>query len=108
MTSFTFHSILIYFVSISAFYENHKVSNKKVPVQAKKLRALCDKCSNLGGICMGRPNPKPELLKGRILGSRIPDIFEENSGHLLSSPILFEILIDFPKINDLSIQMDSM
>jgi hypothetical protein len=22
-----------------------------------------------------------ELLKGRILGSRIPDIFKENSGH---------------------------
>ena len=31
-----------------------------------------------------------ELLKGRILGSRILDIFEGNSGH-------FEILMNFPK-----------
>jgi hypothetical protein len=27
-----------------------------------------------------------ELLQGRILGSRIPDIFQENSGHFWLRP----------------------
>jgi hypothetical protein len=32
---------------------------------------------------------RAELLKGRILGSRIPDIFEENSGHFCLRPKIF-------------------
>ena len=42
-----------------------------------------------------------ELLKGRILGSRIPEIFEKKSRHLLFRPNQFiKILTNFhiPKI----------
>ena len=50
-----------------------------------------------------------ELLKGRILGSRIPDIFEENSGHFCIFTINFVgIFGNSQKIIDLSVQMDSM
>jgi hypothetical protein len=38
-----------------------------------------------------------ELLKGRILGSRIPDNFNEIFGHFTFSLIFFEILMNFPK-----------
>ena len=33
--------------------------------------------------------PMKELLKGRILGSMIPDIYKENSGHLWWTPKTF-------------------
>jgi hypothetical protein len=36
-----------------------------------------------------------ELLKGKILGSRIPDIFHESSGHFWLGPILFGIFKEY-------------
>ena len=41
--------------------------------------------------------PMKELLKGRILGSMILDIFKENSGHFWLRPILFGSLWMFFK-----------
>ena len=50
-----------------------------------ELDAMCQRCQK----CELDTFSEAELLKGRILGSRIPDIFEENSGHFSLRLILF-------------------
>ena len=58
--------------------------------------------------CILSYREEAELLKGRMLGSRIPDIFKEIPDIFDLGQLYFEILIDSQKINDLSILMDSM